>query len=279
MNKQQNKVTMIKKHLTLLVMLGMALSLVITSCRPKQHVYLSKKNVIFAPVGGVRTVKVYADCKWTAELVTGGNWCNVEPMEGDLDGTLTIRVGEYNETEDRNAIIRIISENGKIKKDITVTQRRITMEDIINKVWFLHFYERWDTDYYGEFIEDSYRTWHYYAEPEYDNWFFYFLEDSTGYQWRAKNHDTVYYAFSYVYYPLEDSLYINYVTDSTDVVEDYLAIVEKLDDEEFIFQNEYKSHQFERLTMANVSPNKKTPFVKPAKVMKKPKGPIIQVEN
>ena len=109
--------------------------------------------------------------------------------------------------------------------------------------------------------------------------FFYFMEDSTGYQWRAKNYDTVYYAFNYLFYPLEDSLYINYETDSSGVVEDYHTIIEQLDNEAFIFQNEYREHRFERLTMANVSAHEKRPFIKPDKVMKKPSGPIIQVEN
>lgn len=270
---------MIKKHLSLFVLIGIVLSLATTSCGKRQHVYLSKNNVIITPAGGLRTITVYSDCHWTVERIGNADWLTVDPMEGGDGDVIHIRAGEYNELQDRSAIIRVVSENGKVKKNITITQRRIDMADIINKVWFMHFYERWETDFYGEFIEDSYRTWRYYAEPEYDNWFFYFMEDSTGYQWRAKNYDTVYYAFNYIFYPLEDSLYINYETDSSEVVEDYHTIIEQLDDEAFIFQNEYREHRFERLTMANVSAHEKRPFVKPDKVMKKPSGPIIQVEN
>lgn len=270
---------MIKKHLTPILLLSLVLSIVATSCGKKQHIYLSKNQVYFAPVGGVRTVKIYSDCLWTVETSPSANWITVEPKEGDNGDIITISAGEYNVPTDRNAIITIVSENGKTKKDITVTQRRIDMSDITDKVWFMHYYERWDTDFYGEFIEDSYRDRYYYYGPEYDNWFFYFLEDSTGYQWRARNYDTVYFSFNYIFYPLEDSLYINYVTDSSGVVEDYHTIVEQLDAEAFVFQNEYKSHQFERLTMANVTAKQKKAFVKPTKVMKKPKGPIIQVEN
>lgn len=270
---------MIKKHLIPIILLSMVLGLVTTSCGPKQHIYLSKKSVIFTPAGGVRTVKIYSDCHWRVERIGDENWFTVEPMEGNDGDEIIIRAGEYEEYNDREAMIRIVTENGKMKKEITITQRHIEIVDLINKVWFMHYYERWDTDFYGEFIDDSYREWHYYYGPEYDNWFFYFLEDSTGYQWRARNNDTTYYSFNYIFYPLEDSLYINYVTDSSGVVEDYHTIVEQIDEESFVFQNEYKSHQFERLTMANVSAKQKRPFVKPTKVMKKPVGPIIQVEN
>lgn len=270
---------MIKKHLTPIILLSIVLSIVSTSCGKKQHIYLSKNHVYFAPVGGLRSVKVYSDCHWTVEKSASADWFTVEPMEGNDGDILSIRAGEYDEQTDRNGIITIVSDNGKAKKEITVTQRRIDMSDITNKVWFMHFYERWETDFYGEYIEDSYRSWNYYYDPGYDNWFFYFLEDSTGYQWKVRNYDTVFFGFNYIFYPLEDSLYINYVMDSTGVVEDYHTIVEQLDIETFIFQNEYREHRFERLTMANVSPHKQKPFVRPTKVMKKPEGPIIQVEN
>lgn len=270
---------MTKRNFLPLLLMGLVLSIAATSCGPKQQIFLSKNKVIFAPVGGLRSVKVYSDCSWTIEKTDNQDWFTVSPMEGQNGDIISIRAGEWNEATDRSATITVVSENGKVRKELTINQRRIDMTDLVNKFWFMHFYERWETDYYDQYIEDSYRSWHYLAYPEYDNWFFYFLPDSTGYQWHAKNNDTVYFAFNYIYYPLEDSLYINFETDSAGIVEDYHTIVEELDGETFIFQNEYRQHRFERLTMDNVTAGQKHPFVKPKKVSKKPAGPIIQVAN
>ena len=268
-----------KSNFVLFLLLGLVLCIGATSCRKKQQVYLSKNTVIFAPEGGQRSVKVYADCNWTVEKTDQQDWFTISPMSGTNDNVISIRAGEWSAASDRSAIVQVVSENGKVKRELTITQRRIEITDLIEKVWFMHFYERWETDYYDQYIDDSYRNWHYWYGPEYDNWFFYFLEDSTGYQWHAKNNDTVYFAFNYVFYPLEDSLYINFETDSVGLVEDYHTIVEELDGETFVFQNEYRQHRFERLTLDNVTLQQKHPFVKPKKVSKKHPGPIIQVEN
>lgn len=269
-----------KKSLYLFLLLGLTLCLGATSCCKKQHLYLSKNYAFFAPVGGLRSIRVSSDNHWTVQIADHPEWLSVSPMEGNDGDVLSIRAEEYKELSERSALITVTSENGKVKKTIRVTQRPIEIADLTNKWWFMHFYERWETDFYNDSIEDSYRSWTYWAEPEYDNWFFYFLDDSTGYEFWAKKHsqDTVVFTFNYVYYPLEDSLYINYETDSADVVEDYLTIVEQLDEESFIFRNEWAEHRFERLTMANVTA-KKHPFVKPKKITKKPAGPLIQVDN
>ena len=270
---------MTKRNFLPIVVMGLILSLAATSCHHKPQLFLSKNKVIFAPVGGLRSVKVYSDCAWTVKIADQQDWFTVSPMSGENGDIISIRASEWNEATDRSAIIIVESEDGRVKRELTVNQRRIEMTDLINKFWFMHFYERWETDYYDQYIDDSYRNWHYWYGPEYDNWFFYFLEDSTGYQWHAKNNDTVYFAFNYVFYPLEDSLYINFETDSVGLVEDYHTIVEELDGETFVFQNEYRQHRFERLTLDNVTLQQKYPFVKPKKVSKKHPGPIIQVEN
>ena len=110
---------MIKKHLNLIVLLGLALTLVMSSCGKKQHIYLSKNSVIITPAGGLRTIKVYSDCTWTVERIGHADWFTVDPMEGGDGDIISIRAGEYNEVEDRSATIRVVSENGKVKKNIT----------------------------------------------------------------------------------------------------------------------------------------------------------------
>lgn len=266
-----------KKNLFPILLLAMVFCLGTTACHKKQHLYLSKNYAIFAPVGGLRSIRVMSDNHWSLQLSDNTGWLAVSPMEGNDGDILTIQAGEYLEETERNAVITVVSENGKVKKNIRVAQRPINIAKVTNRWWFLHYYERWETDYYNDSIEDSHRDWTYWVGPQFDNWFFYFREDSTGLQWHTKNNDTVAYLFHYVYYPLEDSLYICFETDSAGV-EDYLAEVERLDDDKFIFQDEWAPHRFERLTLDDVTAAKH-PLTLPKKVMKKPAGPLIQVDN
>jgi hypothetical protein len=111
----------------------------------------------------------------------------------------------------------------------------------------------------------------------FDNWFFYFRDDSTGYQIHTKNEDTIMYAYQYIYYPEGDSLYINFETDS--VVEDYHATIHELNSENFVFSDEYRSHHFEKLYMAKIYENRGVIHVNPKKVMKKERGPLIPIDK
>ena len=149
---------------------------------------------------------------------------------------------------------------------------------VTNRVWFTSFYERWDTDYHNDSIPDSYRSWTYYKIPGSENWLWYFFEDYTGYEIHTEDYDTIYYHFEYSYKYKDNSLYVKYETIDGST-EDYHAVIKQLDDNLFIWTNEYRSHSFEKVTTENVTGHQRGGEFKvhPKKVSYKPVGPMIPI--
>lgn len=250
-----------------------------TSCGKRQHIKPSKETLTFSSQGGKDFIKIEADCDWTIEKDLSHDWYTISQTEGSMDALITINVNPNDSHVDRNDILTLVSANGKTKSKISIVQTNIDINQIIRKVWFTRFYERWNTDFYGQYINESYRSWTYYAEPQYENWFFYFLNDGTGYEIRAHNYDTVYYPYNYQYYPENDSLYISFQLEDDSITEDYRAIIYEVNEERFVFLNEYRAHQFEKINTVNVSTSKSDIKINPKKVKPKPAGPIIQVKD
>lgn len=257
-------------------MLG--LSICFLSCVKTPNLTVSKDEITFSSAGGHGLVTVDADCDWSVAYSGAHEWYTVSRTMGSKKGVIVVKVEEHQSHYERNASFTVTSSNGKVSRTVKVVQQPIAIVDIHNKVWFLHEYERWAMDYQNEYIEDSYEHWNYYIDESFDNWFFYFMADSTGYQLHTKNGDTVAYAYTYIYYPLGDSLYINFVTDTT-VTEDYHAVIHELNHDNFVFSDEYRSKQYEKLFMANISTKRGPIKVSPDKIRKKEKGPMIEVER
>lgn len=151
---------------------------------------------------------------------------------------------------------------------------------IINKVWFTTKEERWNTDYSNNLIPESQREWEYYKIPGSENWLWYFSEENIGYEVHTKDYDTTYYEFEYTYSYRNNSLYVKFETVDGST-EEYQAHIEQLDDYNFIWQHEYRSHSFERVITENVTGNSKrggAMKINPKNIQRKPSGPLIQVE-
>ena len=222
-------------------------------------------------------IQVNADCDWTVDYDGEHEWYSLSRTSGSNQGVIVISVQEQQSHYERNASFTVTASKGKVSRTIRITQQPLAFVNIHNKLWFLHEYERWATDFYDEYIEDSYEHWNYYIDESFDNWFFYFMEDSTGYQLHTKHGDTILYAYTYIYYPQGDSLYINFETDSL-VTEDYHAVIHEVNQEHFVFSDEHHPHQFEKLYMANLSTDRTPITFNRDKIRKKQRGPLIQME-
>ena len=156
-------------------------------------------------------------------------------------------------------------------------RHKIDIQALTQKMWFLRTYERWDTDNRDRVIPESYRSWTYYGNEGYENWFFYFVENNVGYQYHTYQGDTIVYVFNYFYYPEGDSLNIIFET-VNDSVENYHATIDELTDNTFTFTNPYHPHQYEQLHLVNVTGEQKSPVkVNPKSIATKPHGPLIPV--
>ncbi len=266
-----------KQHIWMVIlMIGVVIAS--TSCRKKQHVEVSVESMTFGYAGGTDVFQIEADCDWTIEKDGEADWIEITPTQGTNNATVSVMVKMNTNSTDRSSSIRVVSANGKVKRVILITQAKVDITLISNKYWFLYFYERWATDYYNQPIPEEYRTYNYYSNEGYENWFFYFFNNNRGYQLHTHDYDTVIYQYDYVYYPDGDSLYINFDTYSDSLVEDYHVVVQQLDSERLLLRNEYRPHQFEKLTMANVSSSKRGIYINPKKIKPKPRGPLIPID-
>ena len=248
------------------------------SCRKKQHLEVNKDLMVFNSFGGTDLFRIVADCNWTIESDNDQDWLTIDPLVGGKDTTnVTVTAAPNEHNYDRSSQFTVVSSNGKIRKTIAVSQEKVDIDYIHNKIWFLRTYERWDSDFYNTVIPESYRSWTYYTDYGNENWFFYFLKDSVSYEIRIKEDDTVYYPFDYQYYPEGDSLYIHFHT-IDETIEDYHATIHELNNERFTFSDAYRPHQFEKLFLVNVSRGQRSEMkINPKKIAKKPKGALIQM--
>lgn len=254
-------------------------TLVFTSCHETQTLEVSKSLIVFSFSGGYDFFDVTANCDWTIETDDTQHWLTVGTLKGSNNATVALTASPNNGTTNRSTLITVVSENGKIRRKITVTQAKVEINPAVEKVWFLRFYERWNTDYWNEYIPESYRSWTYYTDIENENWYFYFFENSTGYQIHTQAGDTVSYPYQYHYYPEGDSLLIIFEANEGNAQEDYHAVIHELNNSNFSFSDAYRTHYYEKLNLVNVTGNKRsTPQINPKTIAKKPSGPLIPVK-
>lgn len=151
---------------------------------------------------------------------------------------------------------------------------------ISNKIWFTTKEERWNTDYYNNYIPESYRSWSYYKIPGSENWLWYFSEENIGYEVHTKDYDTTYYEFEYTYSYKNNSLYVKFETVDENT-EEYNVTIDQIDDNNLIWEHEYRSHSFEKVTTENVTGNSKRGGaikINPKNIQRKPSGPMIQAK-
>lgn len=255
------------------------LLLLATSCGPKQHIYVSQDRLVFDLSGGTMSFSITADCDWTIEKDATDTWVSLSQLQGNKKTTIQVTVDHNTEGNERSTTINIVSDDKKVNKKVYIQQKASVFSNyILGNIWFLRFYERWDLDYNNQVIDASYRSRTYYTDDEFENWFFYFT-DTIGYLIYRTSDDTIYYPYHYHYYPEKDSLYLNFVTQSSTEVEDYYARIFELSHKRFTFSNEYRHHQFEKLYTVNVTNKQKGSIrINPKNIKNKPHGPLIPAE-
>lgn len=248
----------------------------LVSCQPDPSIEANPTEQTFSYMGGNSVIHVAANCRWIVKAEENYDWFNLSQSSGKNDADISVIVQRNTTQNDRDAIFTIQSSNGKAKVNVSFHQIKPDITSLTEKIWFMDEYERWDLDYSHQVIEDSYR--HYYYDImsiETENWFFYFLNDSTGYQVCTHWLDTSYFEYNYLFYPEGDSLYIDFVT-LDDSREDYHVTIHELNTNRFVFGDEYSPNRFEKIYTAIVPTKREFFRIDPKKVRPKPAGPLIQ---
>ena len=249
----------------------------LTSCVEERALRVSTNDLRFGVDAESKTLEITANCKWTVMRNDNADWYSIDMMSGKGDAVITITVDAMDNADYRGSKFVISSPNGHIRRTIFVTQSKIDVYGMVNKIYGVMELEHWNTDYFGQIIEDSYRHYEYDPYDTTAGYLMYFLEDGQGVQ-RDRHRDTaVYYAFTYNYDPIDQILHIEFET-VTDAPESYDPQVLTASDSLYRFMHEWKTDWWERADMRKVgtiNPDEKA-VLKHAVTKRKEGGPIFQ---
>lgn len=219
----------------------------------KETFSLSKYELWFPTESGSKTLEINSNCKWTISIDDGADWYTVTPMSGEQGKpeNLTVTVQPYEGTDFRSSSFTITSEHGLCSSKVYLSQNKLEFEEIINMVFGASKVEHWNTDYFGQMIEDSYKHKEYNPYDTTKGYMMYFLEDGIGVQRDHHEDYAVYYLFTYEYDAINRNLHIEFET-ATDTTEEYNASVLTASEDLFRFIHEYKPNWWERVDMSKI---------------------------
>ena len=235
--------------MTFVAMLFATVALV--GCGKKDSVLVSTQDLWFGTNANTKELQVTANCEWTVTQNDTASWYTISTMSGKNDGTITVTVQAMEDADYRSSTFVVTSPGGHIRRTVFVTQNKLEFDGLLNKVFGVMSVEYWNTDYYDQMIEDSYKHKVYDPYDTTTGYQMYFLADGQGVQ-RDHHKDTVvYYRFDYEYNPLDRILKIQFET-VDEGHESYAPLVLTASDSLFRFIHEYKDHWWERADMRKV---------------------------
>ena len=267
-----------------IIFLSLVSSLVValaclTGCVKEYSIQISTNNLWFGVESGTQTLDIIANCKWTIIQNDDADWYTIDKMSGKKEDVLTITVDAMEDVDYRSSKFVISSPNGHVRRTIFVSQNKVEVYSMVNKVYGLMFREKWNTDYYGQMIEDSYKTFEYNPYDTTGGYLMYFLENGQGVQRDHHTSSVAYYLFNYEYNPIEQTLHLEFET-IHDTIEPYDVQVLTASDSLYRFMHEYKANSWERADMRKIGtihPDQKAILLQ--KVTKRKKGEPIFISE
>lgn len=268
-----------KRNIFMMMALLVVAAAGLVGCGKQYSLRVSTNNLYFGVDPGTKTLEITANCKWTVVKNDDADWYTISTMSGEKDGTITITVDAMEDCDYRASSFFITVPNGHVRRTIFVSQNKLDFDGMVNKIFGVMELEHWNTDYFGQIIEDSYK--HYTFDP-YDTatgYMMYFLEDGQGVQRDHHNDTAVYYAFTYEYNPVDQILHIDFET-VTDAPESYAPQVLTASDSLYRFIHEYKTDFWERADMRKIGEYTPQEEAKLRQIVAKRKegGPIFKMD-
>ena len=266
-----------KKNIFIMMALMAVATLGLVGCAKKYSITVSTQNVWFGLDAGEQQLKITANCEWTITKNDNADWYTISTMKGKNDGTITITVTDLEDADFRGSSFVINSPGGHVYRTIFVSQNKLDFDGMVNKIFGVMSLEHWNTDFYGQIIEDTYKHKIYNPYDTTTGYLMYFLEGGQGVQ-RDHHADTVvYYLFNYEYNPINQILHIEFES-TTDAPENYDPQVLTASDSLYRFMHEYKAHWWERADMRKVgivNPSERS-FLREVVTKRKGGEPIFQ---
>ena len=264
-----------KNTIKLLAIALFAVALMTTGCKPKDSILVSSQNLWFSLEAGSQTIDVTANCEWTVNYNDDADWYTVTPEGGKKDGTITVTVKAYPNGDYRGSSFVITSPGGHIRRTVFVMQNKLDFDGIKNKVFAVTELEHWNTDYFGQIIEDSYRHFSFNPYDTTQGYQMFFYDNGTGLQRDRHGEAAVWYAFTYEYDPINSILHIEFETAEEAAPESYNAQVLCASDSLYRIFHEYKTNFWERADhrkIGTINPGDREALMKGITVRKKKEG-------
>lgn len=104
---------------------GPEMTLTVQQAGSEESLTLTPQEVSLSAQGGKATVNVASNTSWTAS--SSASWCEITPVEGKGDGTVTLSAGSNADTEPRTATLTVRTSGGA-EKSLTVRQAGIEVQ-------------------------------------------------------------------------------------------------------------------------------------------------------
>ena len=234
----------------------------------RETIILSDGELWFPKEAGSKTIEIKANSKWTVSIDDGADWYTVSPMSGDPtnQGSIVVTTQAFDGNDFRSSSFTITSEHGWCVAKVNLSQNKLEFDEIFNMVFGVSKVEHWNTDYFGQIVEDSYKQKEYNPFDTTTGYMMYFFEEGKGVQRDHHGDTAVYYAFDYVYNPVDRILHIEFETVG-DEPENYNPSVLTASESLFRFIHEYKPDWWERADMrkiGTITPGEKSSVMRAA---------------
>ena len=248
------------------------MSLCIFGCVKDYCVLVSSQDLRFGLAPETQTFVIRANCKWSITKNDNADWYTISPMSGRAnDSIVTVTVKDYSDGDFRGSSFVVSSPGGHVRRTVFISQNKLDF-DVVNKVFGLTTLEHWNTDFWGQIIEDEYDLYEYDPYDTTRGQRMYFFENGQGIQRRVlERYDSViYYSFEYDYD--SDSSIFHIVFHLEDGgLEPYDPDVHCASDSLFRIFHEYKPNWWERADMRKVGtimPSEKSMLMRAVKSRK-----------
>ena len=230
------------------------LSFCLFGCVKDYSILVSSQDLRFGLAPETQTFVITANCKWTITKNDNADWYTISPMSGRAnDSIVTVTVKDYSHGDFRGSSFVVSSPGGHVHRKVFISQNKIDFDGLVNKVFGLTTLEHWNTDFYGQIIEDEYELWEYNPYDTTTGQLMYFMEDGVGVQRnRALYEDhAIYFPFEYEYDDVNQKLHISFFLPN-DSIEHYDPEVLCASDSLYRIFHEYKPNFWERADMRKV---------------------------
>ena len=220
-------------------------------CSKNYIIRVSTQNLWFGLEAETQTLEITANCEWTITRNDNADWYTISQMSGEKDGVISVTVEALEDGDYRGSTFVISSPGGHVRRTIFVSQNKLDFDGMVNKVFGVMELEHWNTDFFDQMIEDSYKHAIYDPYDTTTGYHMFFLENGHGIQRDHHDDTVVYYSFTYEYNPIDQILHIDFET-VTGAPESYSPNVLTASDSLYRFMHEYKPNFFERADMRKV---------------------------